>query len=210
MKASKKPRLAVSVFDLIVAVLAIGSWVWMLLFSPRVVFSSVGLGSLKYYTVLSNLFTGFVFICCAAVGFSGKETLPKTLQLLKLSAVSCVLVTFTVVMIFLGPVFGFDLMFLGANLVLHLIAPLLACLSYLLFEKRGVVSLKASFFGLIPTFLYGLGYLSNILINGVGENRANDFYYFVYWGFPVGLGIFVGILAMNFAFIQLLRRFSRK
>ncbi|MBP5288772.1 MAG: Pr6Pr family membrane protein, partial [Clostridia bacterium] len=184
MKASKKPRLAVSVFDLIVAVLAIGSWVWMLLFSPRVVFSSVGLGSLKYYTVLSNLFTGFVFICCAAVGFSGKETLPKTLQLLKLSAVSCVLVTFTVVMIFLGPVFGFDLMFLGANLVLHLIAPLLACLSYLLFEKRGVVSLKASFFGLIPTFLYGLGYLSNILIHGVGENRANDFYYFVYWGFP--------------------------
>lgn len=205
---SRLKTLSAASFDAVIALMTVGSWLWMLLFTRDEAFASLGIESLKYYTVLSNLFVGFVCAACAIIRFNGKSTdLSVPLQFLKLSSTSCVLITFTVVMVFLGPVFGFDLMFRKFNLIFHLIAPVFASLSYLIFERRGRVSFRFSLLGLIPTVLYGFVYMINVIVNGA---KGNDFYYFAYWGIPVGLLFFAGILGLNSAYLQLLRRFSRK
>ena len=72
--------------------------------------------SLRYFTVLSNLFEA---LACIAWLFTSNEHI-------KYYATFAIMITFTVVMGFLGPLFGYSLMFQGPNLYFHLIVPLAA------------------------------------------------------------------------------------
>jgi hypothetical protein len=66
----------------------------------------------------------------------------------------------------------------------------------------------------LPSLLYGLGYLINILINGIGEGRnSNDWYGFLTWGYGTGFLIFALILLMNWliaCLMQLLNKLFQK
>ena len=170
---------------------------------------STGLENLKYYTVLSNELCGIVAILWLAfykvTNGDKSNKARKFMVFLKLTAASAVGVTFAVIAFFLGPIYGHMKLYQGSNLIFHLILPLVAMVEFALLDA-GEIPFKWTLFASITSVLYGLGYIINILINGVGEwPDTNDWYGFLNWGYAVGAGIFVGIILFTWALACLLR-----
>lgn len=171
--------------------------------------SSSGAENLKYFTVLSNEFCGIVAAICLVCKLLKRPQpmLPKFL------AAAAVGLTFLTVAGFLGPLYGYRYMYLRANLFFHLLLPLTAVAEFLMCPPDdGIytpmltghkaandtvsVPFRWTLYAMIPVAVYGIGYLTNILINGTGVwPHTNDFYGFLNWGLPAGLVIFAGILA---------------
>ena len=173
------------------------------------VLSSTGLRSLRYFTVLSNLLCGISAFIHLIV-LLAKGTAPVRILRLSYVAAAAVGVTLMVVLLFLGPLYGYGAMLQGANLWFHLVIPLLAVLDHWLLEPGRERSRREIPLAVIPTVLYGVCYLANILLNGVGEwPDTNDWYLFFRWGTPVGLGIFAGIIALNLGIAAALRALRR-
>ena len=173
------------------------------------VLSSTGLRSLRYFTVLSNLLCGISAFIHLIV-LLAKGTAPVRILRLSYVAAAAVGVTLMVVLLFLGPLYGYGAMLQGANLWFHLVIPLLAVLDHWLLEPGRERSRREIPLAVIPTVLYGVCYLANILLNGVGEwPDTNDWYLFFHWGTPVGLGIFAGIIALNLGIAAALRALRR-
>ncbi len=187
MKTMKNKRIRIIV-NIAIAVCVFGAWLGMFVRGGELL-ASVGVRSLRYFTVLSNLLEGIASIILAAALIRGKDS--ERLGVLKLVAATAVGLTFTVVMVFLGPLFGYPAMFRGANLWLHLIVPLAALAEFVLFNERDIPKKKCLWVASSP-LVYGLFYLANILANGA---PGNDFYGFTLWGMPVAFVIFALIIA---------------
>ena len=100
------------------------------------------------------------------------------------------MLTFTTVVVFLGPLYGFGQMYVGANLSFHLLVPLTAAAEIILLTDADYTRRDRAL-TMIPPLVYGTVYLVNILINGTGVwPDTNDFYLFLAWGYPVGIAIF--------------------
>ena len=185
-------------------------WAWrVMLVTAEGTLSSTGLRSLRYFTVLSNLLCGLAaLIHLIAMGV--KKKAPRwTLRLSYLGTVA-VGVTLMVVMLFLGPLYGYLAMLRNANLWFHLVIPVLAILDHILLEQGERPSFRDSFLAILPAFLYGLGYVANILLNGIGQwPDTNDWYLFFHWGTPAAVGIFAAILLMNWGIACALRALGR-
>ena len=95
---------------------------------------------------------------------------------LKYIGTCAVTVTMMTVLLFLGPVFGYQYMFKGSDLFMHLLTPLLAIVSLCVFESKGM-SPVAACLGLLPVALYAPLYLYKILL-APKEKRWDDFYGF--------------------------------
>ena len=171
-----------------------------------------GIENLKFYTVLSNLFCGITALVCLIYrAVTRKDELPSVLLFLKLASAAAVGLTFLVIAAFLGPIYGHLLLYRGSNLVFHLLEPLagMADLCTIRTSPQKIPfwwTLAAS----IPTVIYGGTYLINILINGVGTwPEGNDWYGFLNWGMPVGIGIFAGITVSTFVMALILRAINK-
>lgn len=140
-----------------------------------------GIHALKYFTVLSNLLAIIVAAFNAVFMLvSGIETeFPIWLAELNFMAAVSVALTFLTVMLYLGRLYGYAEMLKGPNFELHLTAPLCMVACFLLCINLPQMTIRSTFLAVLPMFLYGLWYTSNILINGVipGKN-TNDFYGF--------------------------------
>ena len=54
------------------------------------------------------------------------------------------------------------------------------------------------FIAVIAPLVYGIAYLANILINGMGEwPDTNDWYLFFAWGYPAGMIIYAVIVTVT-------------
>ena len=181
-------RIAINFFT---AVMPFVAWMF-LIFGIGGLRSPEGILSLKYFTVLSNLLEGIASILWLITVWQ-KRDLHKA-EVLKYISCLCVFLTFITVVAFLGPVFGFEGKFSGGNFWLHLVIPLVA-LFEMVFLVREKISMKENILAIIPIIAYGIGYLTNVLINGRGNevDGWNDFYGFVKWGMPIGIAIFIGI-----------------
>ncbi len=161
-------------------------WLVMLTSRSEVTLAAIGLYSLKYFTVLSNLLLGaasLVYAVCLVRFLRHDASIPSWAHKLKFAATVAVGVTFMTVMLFLGPTMGYAMMFVGANLWFHLVLPVLAIVEFVFFDIWRSLSFKQSLLGVLPTLLYGIAYCANILLNGVGEWPAtNDWYGFTMWG----------------------------
>ena len=125
---------------------------------------------------------------------------------IKYIAAVSVSVTFIVVMVFLGPLFGYAAMFYGVSFWLHGVVPLCAIFEFL-FCNRTKFSQKDSLLAALPMMIYGLFYVGNILINGVGEwPHSNDWYGFMSWGYPIGFAIYFFISLATWAFALFLKK----
>ncbi len=155
-----------------------------------------GWSDLKYFTVESNLLVGVVAVIYLVYRLVKGGELPKWLSVLKYLSAAAVFVTFTVVVVFLGPMYGYGRMYYGSNLFFHLLIPLFAIAEYVVFGEE--LSFRESFYAVAPPVFYGIGYLTNCIVNGVGswETVKNDWYLFLEWGYPVGIVIFIVIAAM--------------
>jgi len=175
-------------------------WVWLSsVFRPgrHGALSVDGLQSLRYFTVLSNLLEGGVCLACLCGA--------RVRRWKYISAVSVAL-TFFVVLLLLGPAYGYDSMYVGANFWFHLILPILGMVNFLIVDREGTFSLRDSLLTLIPMLAYSLFYVGNLLVNGV---RDNDWYGFAKHGPQSAVSAFLIMLGLNWI-IALLMRLPRR
>ncbi|MBP5193270.1 MAG: hypothetical protein J6126_00910 [Clostridia bacterium] len=151
---------------------------------------TVGWGSLRYFTVLSNVFAAIA--CAITFYFNVKNILrdeykfPLWSVKLKYTATVSVTVTFLTVVFFLAPYSailgsGYFTLFRYNNFYLHFLSPVLVILSFILSERAGELKFPLSFLGLAPTAIYSVLYTTMVLI---GEERGGwpDFYGFTFGG----------------------------
>ena len=170
---------------------------------------SSGIENFKFYTVLTNVFCGIVALIYLVCIFAKKGT--EKMAALKLAAVCGVAITFAVVAFMFGPLYGFLNFYKRGNLYFHLLLPVTAMIEFIAVKRRKM-PFRYTVFAAIPTLLYAIGYLLNILINGLGGPwpDTNDFYGFLNWGWPVGIVIFTGIPLTAFAVACIFRAVSNK
>ncbi len=126
-----------------------------------------GIGSVKYFTVQSNLLYGIyagVFAVCELI-YGSADAIPQVMYLLKYIFTVGITLTMITVLCYLAPVVekSYPPLFKGANLYFHLLVPLLGLASFCFFEKSAVISVPQVFLGLIPFMLYGIYYAVNAL-----------------------------------------------
>ena len=199
-------RKAAILINLFVGVMSYGAWLWMVFaVSHGGPLAEGGLRSLKFFTNLSNLFNGAVSLAFA-FRLMGSGWVSRRLKTWRLAGVCAAGLTFATVMGFLGPVFGFQYMFNGPNLFLHLLLPVISMLSFLFLERRGTLPLRSTLYAVLPTVLYSIGYLANVLVQGAGDwPDRHDFYGFLLWGWPVGIAIACGLILLSWLLAVLLR-----
>ncbi len=130
---------------------------------------------LRYFTTLSNLFCAAASLAVASARLWG--AVPPSVLVLKFIGTAAVSVTLLTVMLFLGPfVYDFKLLLTGPDFWLHLICPLLAIFSLLLWDKPDV-SFGFALLGVLPVLLYGGYYLYHVILAPPGK-RWVDFYGF--------------------------------
>ena len=170
---------------------------------------SSGLENFKFYTVLTNVFCGIVALIYLVCIFAKKDI--GKMAALKLAAVCGVAITFAVVAFMFGPLYGFLQFYKRGNLFFHLLLPVTAMIEFIIVKRRKI-PFKYTVFAAVPTLLYAIGYLLNILINGIGGPwpDTNDFYGFLNWGWPVGIAIFTGIPLTAFGVANIFRTISNK
>lgn len=158
----------------------------------------------SYYTVQSNVFMGIVSFIFANREYQilkgRKKEIPLIYYIFKMVATVSVSLTFFVVFTIFGLMSrgGYIPLIKNSYLFFHLIIPVLSILNFIIFEKTNVIKFKHIFYGLLPTFLYEIYYLINILMNmknGTVTLR-NDWYSFAQNGIlktllvaPIMLGI---------------------
>ena len=133
--------------------------------------------ALRFFTTLSNILCAAACLLTAlAINAGG---IPEWIWMLKYIGTAAVTVTMLTVLFFLAPSFGkgaLKVLLSGTDLFMHLITPLLALVSFCVFEKRGMTFCQ-SLWGMLPVVLYGPGYLYKILF-ALPEKRWDDFYGF--------------------------------
>lgn len=195
-------RCAVNVIIVISVLIA---WMWMA-FGGNAVLEAGGTENLKFFTVLSNLMEGAASLVWLIMRKRGDGCRAKA-ERFKYIAAASVFLTFAVVVAFLGPLYGFGMMFENANLFFHLLIPL-AAVAEIIFLSDAEYTKRDNNLAVIPPVVYGIVYLGNCIINGTGEwPDTNDWYLFLAWGYPVGILIFAVITAVTWLLALLLRKF---
>ena len=129
--------------------------------------------SFRYFTTLSNLFcalTALLLLLCELFG-----AMPAWAVTLKYMGTVAVTVTFFTVFLFLFPASRSieGLFSNGPEIIMHLVTPLLALLSFLCFESRALSAWIIPL-GILPVILYGWLYLNRVVMAGAWP----DFYGF--------------------------------
>ena len=200
-KAKAIAALVCSVFIVVMCAVAFGM---MINNTGEKMLQVYGLENLKFFTVLSNLLLGVVsavYAACTARALARARRnpedgwrIPPAAQIAKFVGTTAAALTFLTVMVFLGPLFGYEAMFLNANLWFHLVLPVVGIVEFALLDAGPRLGLRHTAVAVVPTIIYGTCYLANVVINGVGEwPNLNDWYGFAMWGIPAGIGIFAAI-----------------
>ena len=207
---SKKNQTAEMIFNIIIVIFTVIGIIFMLTGKPgEGALQSSGIGNFKFYTVLTNVFCGLVALICLVLLVAKKNT--DKMAAFKLAAVCGVAITFAVVAFMFGPLYGYPQFYKRGNLFFHLLEPLVAIVEFILIRRKKI-PFKYTVIAAVPTLLYGIGYMLNILINGIGGPwpDTNDFYAFLSWGWPVGIAIFAVITMLAFAVACIFRAVSNK
>ena len=167
----------------------------------------------KYFTFQSNIFIGCIALVFAYYQFlviRGKiDKIPQILGIFNLIATSAVALTFTIVIVFLAPGYGFKLMYKNANLFFHLIVPVVAMINYLFFIKSEKYRFVITLLTIIPSFLYGVVYFIVVAaLNGYGDLKI-DFYMFGKDGPLIGALNFIAVMSIAYALAILLYFLNR-
>ena len=207
---TKKNQTAELILNIILVIFTVIGIILMLTGKPEEgALQSTGIENFKFYTVLTNVFCGIIAAVHLIFLLLKKDT--DKIRVLKLAAVCGVAITFAVVAFMFGPLYGFPQFYKRGNLFFHLLEPVVAMAEFILIRRKKI-PFKYTIIAAVPTLLYGIGYMTNILINGIGGPwpYTNDFYAFLSWGWPVGIGIFAVITLMAFAVACIFRAVSTK
>ena len=161
------------------------------------VFLSSKIEVLKYYTVDFNIFMGVMSLIYCIYVILGKK-MSKLLYILKLASTIGVVLTFLTVVFYLAPASkkGYFILFTNSNLFYHFIVPVLSFVTYVFFENNKL-KIKDCLLSIIPTLIYALFYLFNVLVH---LNNGIVLYEYDWYGFATGgiVGIIIVFLLMLF------------
>ena len=131
-----------------------------------------GRSALRFFTVQSNI------LCASASLLVCLFPQNQAVWLLKYIGTAAVTVTMLTVFLFLAPGIGkgWTVLLKGSDFFMHLVTPLLALISFCVFEKRGM-NFGTALLGLLPVLIYGPWYLYRIRFAPEGK-RWDDFYGF--------------------------------
>ena len=181
----------------------------MVIIGTILAFRQYGTGLLKYYTVDSNLLcfiSGILYVLFMLMKRK-QEEIPYWVMVLRLMATVCLAITFIVVVAYLAPIRIWKpdgtylenlriLLFQGDMFYQHLLCPIISFISFVFLEgDRRLNKKKNVWFGMLPTFVYGIIML---MLNILG--KVNGPYPFFRIGEdPTIYGAVMGaILAMNY------------
>ena len=191
MKLEKSKNIYISmILNIIIAIFTLFATIamftgWDFMNVHQTILESTKLGMLKFFTVQSNLLIGIASTIFVVEELkiikNKKDNISKRLLILKLLSTTAVGLTFFVVFTYLGPISkgGILSMLFNSNLFFHLIIPILSIVCFIFFEKNNQISFKETFWGIAPTALYEIFYLSNVLIHA--ENGKVSPIYDWYW-----------------------------
>lgn len=171
------------------------------------------IGMFKFFTVDSNIFMGIIALIYAIKEITNKE-ITKTMYKLKLMATTAVSLTFIIVFTYLGPISkdGIISLLQNSNIFFHLVIPVLSIITFTLFERTNKLKLKDSLYGIIPTIIYAVLYLINILIhmeNGK-VSPVYDWYWFVQNGVKTAIIVAPMIIIISYIISLILWKLNRK
>lgn len=183
MKSKVKKILSIS-FTLIATALSL---VGIALYVNEYVLTDVGLVSPYLpFTFNSNIFlaiVGLIFLIVGSIYMLENKPLPQWLIQLKLAAVTAISVTLITVATFLAPLWGINdtniINYQGANLFLHVLAPSVAIVGFVLFDVETKIKWRWTWCSVLPVLIYGGVYAG--LIFGMQDTKF-DIYNFVHEG----------------------------
>ena len=163
----------------------------------------------RSFTTQSNTLAGAVSLLAAVFTFpvliGKKEYVPKPVLILKYVGTCAVALTFFVVLLFLGRIFGLHTMYDGSSFYMHGIIPVLTMVSWIVFDRGAHLRYRAFLWGLIPIVLYGILYLVQVFVRSVADGGWLDFYAFNIhgrWQLSVML-VFAGAAVLCFLLLHL-------
>ena len=197
-------------WNILIVILAFGSWLGVFFFGNGSLLQN-GFGALRYFTLQSNIFAGAMAVAwLVSAGKSEDGKASDLVEKFKYVAAASVGLTMMTVLFFLGPIYGYPSMFYGFNLPMHLLTPLLAILE-VIFLSDYPYTRKDNHLVIIPPLMYGIGYLVNNLVNGMGEwPDTNDWYFFFHWGYPVGVLIYIVLMVVTWSIGLAMRKLQRR
>ncbi len=171
------------------------------------------IGMFKFFTVDSNIFMGLISLLFIIKEIKNEE-ITKNMYRLKLMSTTAVSLTFIIVFTYLGPIAagGIKSMLQNSNLFFHLIIPVLSIINLTLFEKTDKLKRKDTLYGIIPTVIYALFYLTNILIH-VENGKVSpiyDWYWFVQGGIKTAIIVAPMIILITYIISLILWKINRK
>ncbi|MBR3134159.1 MAG: hypothetical protein IKG56_01695 [Clostridia bacterium] len=217
-------RLRISlVFNLLILFLTIVASIIMFtgfkfMNGPETTLESTKLGMLRFFTVESNMFMGIssLIFSITELQLLNKKIneIPIQAYIIKLMSTASVALTFLVVFTYLGPIteYGLPAMLMNSNLFFHLIIPVLSIFTFIVFERTDKLNLKHTIYGILPTILYALYYLINVLIH-MENGRVSpkyDWYWFVQNGVWTAVIVAPMILLITYFISLILWRCNKK
>ncbi|MBR2831260.1 hypothetical protein IKE83_02790 [Candidatus Saccharibacteria bacterium] len=134
------------------------------------------------FTLLSNIFLGIVALIAAIMSFKNKPLTGK-ISTFYLAAASSAALTFLTVVLFLAPMRAmngknyFD-MLLEPMFFLHFLNPVLSIITFIFLFPGRIKKWKPQFLSLIPVLIYGIAYVTCVVIIKI----APDFYGLTFGG----------------------------
>lgn len=215
IKISLAINIMIVIFTVIACIIMFTGFKFM---EGEYVLESTKIGMFRFFTVDSNIFMGIVALIFAIKEIKflkGKtDEISTRIYSLKLMATVSVGLTFFTVFGYLGPIAegGIFSLLKNSNLFLHLIIPVLSMVNFSIFEKTNKLKFKYSFLGVIPTMVYSIFYLTNVLahIENGKVSPIYDWYWFVQGGIWQVYIVFPFMLIFTYIISVALWRINRK
>ena len=196
---SNKSRIINIIFNALIVALTIIA-ILMMFFGDGGALASSKWEAFKYFTVQSNLFAAISSaISLIYLIFKKDKEYPTWLITTKLVTTLGVAITFFVVIVHLGPIYGYALLYAKEQLFLHAIIPLLAMINFTLIESKNKMSFKLTFYSFLPIAIYGSVYMINVACNNDwGNIKGADWYAFGSYGPGIGFVFLISLLAISY------------
>ena len=150
-----------------------------------------GLPIYMTFTGLSNIFIGLVCLACAIYRLVKKEKiLPKLLFVLKIIALADISITFITTACYLAPSLGASWwrLYINNNIFNHFLTPVVAVVTFIIFEDYVEISKNYCCFATVPIILYGCLYVPNVYSH-LNEDGSTNLTYDIYGFARFGPGI---------------------
>ena len=180
------------ILNLCLALLEVLAPIWMSSGLVGGVLTTSGAEMFKFFTIDSNVLMGIIALFTALqlrqVIRGQREDLSTACYVWYLAGTVGVTLTMLVTVVFLEPTmapqFGLFALFAGSNFLLHLFNPLLAIVTFTVFEKTRKIPFRHTLTGIVPMVLYAVFYVANCMrhaVNGMVD-IAYDWYGFLAGG----------------------------